>query len=658
MTTATPPSSAGMPRGRADAGPAAIRPLRFGPDPAPHPDESLLGLVARTMARNGFTDLLRLRRFAGLAGRDVGTYPRLDDAEASRLAAVLRLPEAAVTGRLHRAVERADVAGDRIDFFGVPLRATYREWRWRRTSPRALATAPYHRAVHDLRPFGFCTQTLETLIDACPVCRRRFGWHITRGIAFCPRCVDEDDYPTVDLRDYPQPLVALEDPAGARLLASLVDPRPDVRADAMRLVDPALRHETPGDLFELAISVALAMVTSPDAGKNAVRSVRGDGAIIFAPATLAQVGRMLMEWRSGFSAAADLMRATAPARGARFGVHKEIGALRLLRTRRTLAPGIRALVADAIRHDMRRTAGNPAAPRRKADRDEGLVDARQAAAILGVGGKTVRRLATRGAIDVVRSGDRAMVLMRRDEVEALRQEHVDMVDGPSAARAVGLPLVALEALADAGVITQATGPALALVAARVHFRRSSLDAYVARVIAGVRDGGWTGAFRPFGAAIRRLPPGDRPWLDILAAIGDGTLPCRTRTAAGPAFLRLNVDEAALARVAAVGETGGDGARPVAYREAAILLGVPEPTVSWIVAAGLLATTGDHDRRLTRDAIRRFNADYALTAEVARRLDVPPPRLKQVLAARGIQPAAALHKGMRLVWRRSEVFNAE
>ncbi|MEE7494308.1 hypothetical protein MOTC310_29385 [Methylobacterium oryzae] len=606
------------------------------------------------MARNGYTDLLRLRRFAGLAGRDVGTYPALDDAEASRLAAVLRLPDEVVVHRLHRVVERADVAGDRIDFFGVPLRAAYREWRWRRTSPRALALAPYHRAIHDLRPFGFCTQTLETLIDACPVCHRRFGWHVTRGIAFCPRCVDEDDYPTVDLRDHPQPLVELEDPAGALLLATLVDPRPDVRAEAMRRVDPALRHETPGDLFELAISVALAMVTPPDADKNAVRSVRGDGAITFEPARLAQVGRMLIEWRSGFSVAADLMRATAPARDMRFGVHKEIGALRLLRTRRTLAPGIRTLVADAIRHDMRRTAEKPAAPRRKADRDEGLVDARQAAAILGVGGKTVRRLAKRGAIDVVRSGDRAMVLMRRDEVEALRQEHADMVDGPSAARAVGLPLEALEALADTGAITRATGPALGLVAARVHFRRSSLDAYVARVIAGARDGGSTVTYRPFGTAIRRLPPGDRPWLAILAAIGDGRLPCRPCAAAGPALLRLSVDEAALARVAGLGEAGGDGAVTVAYREAAILLGVPEPTVSWIVAAGLLATTGDHDRRLTRDAIRRFNAEYALTAEVARSLGVPPPRLKQVLAARGIQPVAALHKGMRLVWRRGEV----
>jgi len=654
VSPATPTAPVGTPRGRADAGSAPIRPLRFGADPPPHPDESLLGVATRIMARNGYTDLLRLRRFANLAGRTVGTYPALDAAEAGRLAAVLRLPGEAVAGRLHRVVERADVTGDRIDFFGVPLRAAYRERRWRRTSPRALAAAPYHRAIHDLRPFGFCTQTLETLIDACPVCHRRLDWLVTRGIAFCARCVDEDDYPTVDLRDHPQPLVELGDPAGARLLAALVDPRPDVRAEAMRRVDPALRHETPGDLFELAISVALAMNTAPDAGRNAVRSVRGDGAITLAPPALAQVGRMLMEWCSGFSAVADLMRASAPARNTRFGVHKEIGALRLLRTRRSLTPNVRAIVADAIRYDMRRTAGNPAAPRRKADRHEALVDAREAAAILGVGGKTVSRLARRGAVDVVRSGDRALVLMRREEIEALREIRADMVDGPSAARGVGLPLEALEALAEAGLVARVTGPVLALAAARVHYRRSSLDAYVTLVMAGLRDGGSTVALRPFGAALRRLPPGDRPWPAILAAIGDGTLPCRPHAAAGPAFLRLSVDEAALARVAAVGQAESDGAAPVAYREAAILLGVPEPTVSWIVAAGLLATTGDHDRRLTREAIRRFNAEYALTVEVARSLGVPPPRLKQVLAARGIQPAAALHKGMRLVWRRSDL----
>lgn len=628
--------------------------LRFRADPPPHADESLLGLIARTMALNGYTDPIRLGRFANLDRRTIEAYPALDAAQAARLAAALRLPVEDVAGRLHLRVERPGMTGDFVDFFGVPLRAAYREQRWRRTSPRALAAAPYHRALHDLRPFGFCTGTMETLIDACPVCGRHLDWRLTRGIAFCQSCADEDGFPTVDLRDHRQPLVELDDPAGARLLAALVDPRPDIRAEAMLGVDPILRHESPGDLFELAISVGLALGTPPDADVNAVRTVRGRETTAFRPATLARLGRTLIEWRAGFSSLADEMRAVAGERLQRFGLHKEIGALRLLQTRRSLAPGVRAIVADAIRHDLDRTAGSPAAARRKGSRHEAFVDAREAAAILGVGGKSVTRLVRRGGVEVVRTGHRALVLMRRAEIEAIRAVYADMVDGPAAARAVGLPLAALEALADAGAILRADGPALALAAARVHYRRSALDAYVARVLGGVRDGGSTARYRPFGAAIRRLPPGDRPWLAILAAIGDGSLPCRPRDGAGPPFARLAVDEATLARVAASGERGG-GDGPVSYREAAILLGVPEPTVSWIVAAGLLATTGDHDRRLTREAIRAFNAEYALTAEVAKKLGVPAPKLQRLLAERDVQPVAALYKGMRLVWRRSEVF---
>jgi hypothetical protein len=630
--------------------------LRFRAEPASWPDESLLGVVARTMARNGYPDLGRIRRFAQFEHRTVEAYPALDDAQAARLAEVLRLPLHEVTHRLHRRITRPGVIGDHVDFFGIPLRAAYREKRWRRTSPRALAEAPYHRALHDLRPFGFCTRTLEPLIDACPACLRRLDWRATQGIPFCAWCVDEDGDPMVDLRDHPQPLVELADPEGARLLAALVDPRSDVRSEAMHRVDPVLRHETPGDLFELAISVGLAMETPADADVNAVRSVRGHQATTFAPEVVAQLGRALMEWQAGFSAVADRMRATADHRSRHFGLHKEIGALRLLTTRRSLTPGVRTLVSEAIAHDMRRTAERPTAARRKAFRHDGLVDAREAAQILRVSGRTVKRLARSAAIDVVQSGRRALLLMRRNEIQAIRDVHADMVDGPRAARAVGLPLAALEALADAGVIERAAGPALCLVASRTHYRRAMLDAYVARVVADARNGGSPATFRPFGTAVRRLPPGDRPWLAILAAIGDGTLPCRLQVGAGPPFARLTVDVARLARIAAGGDSVGDGRLALSYREAALLLGVPEPTVTWIVASGLLATIGYHDRRLTHEAVLHFNAEYALTSEVARRLGVAAPRLRPVLAERGIMPAAALHKGMRLVWRRSEVFD--
>lgn len=58
-------------------------------------------------------------------------------------------------------------------------------------------------------------------------------------------------------------------------------------------------------------------------------------------------------------------------------------------------------------------------------------------------------------MDVVWSGNRALVLMRREEIESLREVRADMADGQSAARGLGLPLEALEALAEAGLVAPA-----------------------------------------------------------------------------------------------------------------------------------------------------------------------------------------------------------
>jgi Mn-dependent DtxR family transcriptional regulator len=91
---------------------------------------------------------------------------------------------------------------------------------------------------------------------------------------------------------------------------------------------------------------------------------------------------------------------------------------------------------------------------------------------------------------------------------------------------------------------------------------------------------------------------------------------------------------------------------VSYREAALFLGTSAPTVNWLVAAGLLETSGEHDRRITTDSIDRFNEEFAFTMEIARRLAVHPSSVRRVMEEKGIVPICALRCGMRLVWRRS------
>ena len=159
------------------------------------------------------------------------------------------------------------------------------------------------------------------------------------------------------------------------------------------------------------------------------------------------------------------------------------------------------------------------------------------------------------------------------------------------------------------------------------------------------------------AAMNRMPPGAKPWLDIVLALAAGEL---TASCEGPFRLvsKLLVDEAELAKVVlrhGKPTAVEDDNVKLSYREVAPLIGMPAPNVTWLVAAGLLGTDCGGDRRITRRDVRTFNEGYASTAEVARKLGTHARAVRQLLAERDIEPAAALRNGNRLVWRRAEVF---
>ena len=160
-----------------------IKPLVFRPDPAPMTGESLLGLLARTAERNSFTNLIKVMLFADIGTGRPQSLPSIQPHAADRLAFVLKIPVEEVSSRSHPRISRKDVTGDFIDFFGISLRTRYREKVRRRVSPRALAISPHHRAMHDLRPFSFCPETLEILIDAYPLCKKHLCWLTTRAVS-------------------------------------------------------------------------------------------------------------------------------------------------------------------------------------------------------------------------------------------------------------------------------------------------------------------------------------------------------------------------------------------------------------------------------------------------------------------------------------------
>jgi hypothetical protein len=251
-------------------------------------------------------------------------------------------------------------------------------------SPRSLAISAHHRAVWDLLPLSFCPESRETLIDACPMCKRVLRWRRTLGVAFCEHCVDEDGEPTVDLRDFPQPLIDVADEAALDLAIDLVRPGID-RIRALTAVAGPFRAFDAGDLFEAVVAVACAATTEPDAPRGIMRRMKTlDDFKRITPSALATGARVLTDWPRAFHDLADRVRSQASLRPGHYGVRKELGPLLMLGRDQHLATGIKALVRAEVDRNMAQSAGQRASLRRADNhRDETWITAQAAAERFG-----------------------------------------------------------------------------------------------------------------------------------------------------------------------------------------------------------------------------------------------------------------------------------
>lgn len=636
-----------------------LQPLVFRPNPSPIAGESFRGSIARCTERNGFFKLRKVYSLADLRSpslRDIGEFR---NGEVDRIAYLIKVPREEVDTRIHRRVVRSDIDGNFVDFFGSQLRAWYLEASRRRVSPRALAISPHHRAIHDLRPLSFCPEVLEMLIDSCPVCCKPLQWIRTKGAAFCEHCVDEDDNPRVDLRDFPQPLVQVKDEAALRFVTDLVNPISDLRAKALRNADPRFAEFGTGDLFELAILLARAVGTPPTAHPRSLRSLRRRSEFAdLAPDLLATAGRAIMDWGAGFRGLVDAMRAQAVMRRGS-GVAKEFGALSGVIHQKTLPKGIRALIKQSIGLSAGRTVRSPPPTRRVTRYGPDMISSTDAARLLCVTRRQVCRLAKRKDIDVVRSEKRGTpVLFRAEQIATIRNVRVDMIEESKAARLIGVPPCALEKLAESGMIRRVEGPALALMADGTFYRQSSINDLQLSIFrqcqsTAARSKNWS----RLDGALCRLPPGAKPWSTIVRALRNGTLPAVAGRQTGSLFARLFVPYEQLATL--VTSAKGEQYSPCAtfsYREAAAIIGIRQPVISSLVAVGLIQTSSKRERCITMAALARFDKEYATSREVAYSLGVHPSQVRNVLSKQGIEPVYLPGVPARVVWRRSDVFD--
>ncbi|WP_439602108.1 hypothetical protein [Devosia sp.] len=624
-------------------------------------DEHIAGALCRATADNG-------RRFPSeiLALVDIETlHPasiaaNLVEPDASALAELLGTDVASLLRATH------PVAPDgRCDFFGAAIRTKHREGQIRRVSPRGLVDAPYLRAMWQLKPIGFDPRTREILLSACPVCGTALGFSRTYGVCFCDRCAANDALgflqPTVDLRDFPQPLVEIEDMAALDFVTGLVDPDETVRLAFAPALDEDLTGLDRGEVFDLCMAIVGVLDQDP---KRAVTSpakptTRADYDRLFTPERLAEAGRIVLDWRTGFDRLCERARATSKERPGFYGIKAELGQVYALTADRTLTDRVRAVVRDAVLRNMATSSAGVAVRRTEHRGRDDLITIQQAAARFGIRNKLFRRLAeapglTHHRADGTRKGP---VLFVAEEIAALAAVRADLESASSVGLRLGIPAGGVAQLAEAGLIEKVSGPVLLTVVGKNQYRRSTVDALIRDLEARI-GGGPSGSFHiRLSKAMYRMPAGEKPWLALVRAVLDGRLAVfevQGRLNATLIKLAASSFEEVEAAVSG-GEIVAGAAEPMVTRaEAADILGITVATVIGMIGAGWLPEHGTGVCTLRRADVVRVARTYISTAEVSRLMGVGYRWVRDRLAKVGIEPVAELRENRGILYDREQV----
>lgn len=624
----------------------------------PHPDEHLPGVVARAGNLMGYDLLSEVLIPLGYKSRaeSIASAPDLNVSLADHIGC---RPEDLAPLFL----ERSARAGW-IRFFGADIRMIHREVTVRRVAPGTLAACGYHKAAWQIRAFGFDPGTGERLISECPVCGTTLGWVRVRDLAFCDRCdrVDEHGFvrSKVDLRDWPQEKIEVEDMEALHFVTGLVDPDPAVRAAFAPALHPDMAADR-GSLFEFVISIASAMTQDP---KRSVTSVAKPGSREMfdriQPDVLARAGRVVLTWPEGFHRLCGEARAEADGRDGHYGVKKEIGSLYALTTDRSLPLDLRAAVRKAIEDDMAMTAGTLPTVRKGAYRNRpDLLTAYAAGKEFGIRTKLFKRLAEHPEVRVIRNvgSKNSPTLFEREQIEAISAQRLDMEAASSAAIRLGLPNGAMAELAAAGLVETIHGPVLMLAVGKEYYSRASVDALVRELEAKVVPGAPPPTYIRLSKAVYRLPPGPKPWSTLIAKVKDGSIPVHrisgrltgTMTSLAARHFDVVVEAVSERSDVAVSDHG-----LLTHMEASVLLGVTEAMIGLLVSRKLLPVDGKGQVSIRREDVFKVASGWMFTNEIGRRLGLPNRLVRSTLAKYGVSPKHELRERQHLVFDRAEV----
>lgn len=626
---------------------------RVGP---PYPDESLLGFVTRGMAVTAVKQLHRAL-FLADAAKPKSTCiatTLVDNDEIVRLAHLLGCTPEDIASRTYRAGTFEHSGAPTIEFFGTGISAQFRRFAVRRVSPRALSIAAYHRAMWEL-PFSFDPATKEPLRGSCPVCESPLGWHRAHGVAFCDTCVDSRGLPNVDLRDFPAPSVEVSDVEALDFVTDLVDPNPERRGLARRLVPDDLEECPNGAIFAAVMDIANGLVSDPPKCSQGGRlfAARFEN---MTPEVLVLAARGIIGDQKAFDNLCESFRAKMALRVGHYGREKELGPLVLLT--RTACP-LHPAVKERIRRmtDLNMKGAGPLV-RVASDRDGSYMASHSLAARYRFSKKFLHRLATSGLVRVIKAESaKSPVLISVPDVDkSVDGQLRDALRIDQAAALLGLPSHALAGLLERGLVRFIDASVLPLLPSS-HFGLSkssveSLRETLVRNTGSGRDG------VSISMALSFVAPGPVPWAAVVAGIVDGGLPVTRRDHRGLSVGRLLVDDcdrfaAAIHRYLVPHEDPAGGSEWIGLPSSADTLRITVPAFRRLILAypDLIASQGG---RYHVPSLSRFAQKYIFVGEISLRLAMPPRAAIAWLRKAHLHPEFSASENRDLAYARQKV----
>ena len=613
-------------------------------------DESLMGFVARNCEVHGITKVAAALRPVGFWSESPTYLATAHADKAEALGHLFMTTTDEVVRRMYLPVTVADVRhGEHVAFFGTPLRKDLLQFRRRRFSPSSLARSAHHRAAWDIRVFSFCQDSREHLISSCPVCGGALGWRWTYGIGRCDHCGRE-------LSEMPGAPIACDDLEALDFVCDLVHPLVDRRDRARALVPVALSALSLLDLFELVFELACVAVTDADAVAQFRPQVEADYDRL-TPQVLAQAGRALMGWPGSMHAFADGVRADAGSRPGFWGATKELGPLVVASRRDSISPPAKKLLRDFIRDDVSRAGMGLRRSHRVAD---DLITVTDAYKEFQFSKATLRKLRDKGLIQatLVTEADRSIVLVRREEIARMAVEQRDAMSRIDVSKALGVDYLAVARLAEAGLLV-ATGPAVSDLLVGDHYARCSVDALAMRMrvmaVPGSPDvDGAVSLAKAAAASTAKVVP----WVGIVLAVLSGNLRVHELPgeADAPVMERL-VIEAGPSSAKAIARLPHEnlpdyGDRRINTHEAAAILAIPAPIITYLTQDRQLTATDNVWFRLRASDVLEFHARHVSNQEVARRAGLPGRAVIKELSVAGVSVFSPDPAGKTRFWDRS------